>query len=156
MDQVSVFLAALLQSVAQSAPYVVIGYLIAAVLREYVPVSTMARLFAPQGIRPLLTATGIGAMLPMCSCMVIPLGVGLVRSGAAPGTVLSFLVTAPALSPVAVILSLTLMGLTFTTVYVLTVLLGALLLGLIGNRALRGLTAPASPTCADEPLQGGP
>ncbi len=155
MDHVSLFAAALLQSIAQAAPYVVIGYLVAALIREYVSLATMSRLFASRGWLPLVTATGIGALLPMCSCTVIPVGVGLVKAGAARGTVLTFLTTAPALSPVAVVLALSLLGPTMTALYVGTVLIGALLLGIVANLVLaRGepsfrATLPANP--ADEP-----
>jgi uncharacterized membrane protein YraQ (UPF0718 family) len=138
MEHLNLFAAALIQSVAQSAPYVVIGYLIAALIREYVPLATMTRLFARRGVRPLLTSAGIGALLPMCSCTVIPLAVGLVRAGAARGTILPFLVTAPVLSPVAIVLALSLLGPTMTLLYVGTCVIGALVLGIIGQRLLRG------------------
>ncbi len=155
MDHVSLFAAALLQSVAQAAPYVVIGYLVAALIREYVSLATMSRLFASRGWLPLVTATGIGALLPMCSCTVIPVGVGLVKAGAARGTVLTFLTTAPALSPVAVVLSLSLLGPTMTALYVGTVVIGAFVLGVVGNLMLaRGeaaFRATLPPNPADAP-----
>ncbi len=136
MEQWSLFVAALVQSVAQAAPYVVIGYIVAAVVREFVSMDTMHRWFAARGWRGIATAGGVGALLPLCSCTVIPLGVGLVRAGAARGTILTFMTSAPAVSPVALILSLSLLGPTLTAIYVGTVLVGAMLLGIIANRLL--------------------
>ena len=158
MEQWSLFVAAFVQSVAQAAPYVVIGYVIAAVVREYVTVAVMHRWFAARGWRGLATASGIGALLPLCSCTVIPLGVGLVRAGAARGTILTFLTTAPAISPVAIILSLSLLGPTLTALYVGVVVVGAVVIGLVANRLLQKselafqAALPANP--ADVPTTG--
>nr|MBA3938995.1 permease [Planctomycetota bacterium] len=151
MDHLDRFLAAFIQALAQSAPYLVVGYLIAAVIREYVPVATMARWFSARGVRPVLTATGIGCLLPMCSCTVLPLGIGMVKGGAARGTILSFLITAPALSPVAVLLCLSLMGGTFTVLYVTTCVSGALIAGFIGNALLRNEPPPTGEACTVDP-----
>ena len=158
MEQWSLFVAAFVQSVAQAAPYVVIGYVIAAVVREYVTVAVMNRWFDARGWRGLATASGIGALLPLCSCTVIPLGVGLVRAGAARGTILTFLTTAPAISPVAIILSLSLLGPTLTALYVGVVVVGAVVIGLVANRLLQKselafqAALPANP--ADVPTTG--
>ncbi len=158
MHHLDLFLAALLQSLAQSAPYILIGYLLAAVIREWVPLSTMARLFADRGLRPVGAAVGLGSLLPMCSCTVIPVGVGLVRGGAARGTILAFLVAAPAISPVAVGLCLALLGPVFAALYAGTVLLGAVVLGLVGNRVLRSgpPTEPATACVVEPPRSARP
>lgn len=133
MHGVELFLAAFVQSVAQSAPYLVLGYLIAAVIREWFSLEQLSGAFGSRGLRPVLTAAGIGSLLPMCSCTVIPVAVGLVRSGAARGTVLAFLVTAPALSPISIIMGIGLLGPLYTAVWLGTVAVGAVALGLIGN-----------------------
>jgi uncharacterized protein len=130
------FIAAFVQSVAQAAPYVVIGFIIAALLREFMSMAYLQRAFSARGLRGLFLATGVGALLPLCSCTVIPVGVGLVKSGAARGTVMSFLTSAPAVSPVAIILSLSLLGPKLTAIYVLSVMLGAALIGAVANRLL--------------------
>lgn len=144
MDFIGPFFLTLAFTLAETAPYVLLGYFIAAIIREFLPQEFLARWLGPHGIAPLLKALGIGSILPICSCGVVPLSVGLVRCGAAQGTVLSFMATAPALSPVSVILGLSLLGAPFMGAYIGLVLLGAFLMGLIGNRFLpvgRGLDA---------------
>ncbi|VGO15381.1 hypothetical protein PDESU_03964 [Pontiella desulfatans] len=51
-----------------------------------------------------------GALLPICSRGTIPLGIGLVRSGAAKGTTLSFMTSSPAISVVPILLGLKFLG----------------------------------------------
>jgi len=136
MEFIGQFILTLTFTLAETAPYVLLGYFIAAIIREFLPQEFLARWLGPHGIAPLLKALGIGSILPICSCGVVPLSVGLVRCGAAQGTVLSFMATAPALSPVSVILGISLLGVPFMGAYIGLILLGAFLMGLIGNRFL--------------------
>jgi uncharacterized protein len=69
---------------------------------------------------------------------VIPLGIGAFKCGSARGTTLSFLTSAPTISPVAVLLAFSLLGPQITFIFIGVVLLGSLLTGVIGNRALGG------------------
>ena len=73
MDSVSVFLGALFQALAQGAPYIVMGYLAAAIIREFVPVRVLTSNFSDRGIVPIMRAVGVGAFLPICSCGIMPL-----------------------------------------------------------------------------------
>lgn len=136
MDGFQYFLDALFQALLKSAPYVVVGYLVAAFIREGLPRNLLMRALGSKGIRPLFNAVGIGALLPICSCGTIPLGVGLVRSGAARGTTLSFMTSSPALSPVSILLGLKLLGMELTALYCGVVVLGSLVMGALGNRVL--------------------
>ena len=132
------FLNALLFSLAQSAPYIVIGYLVAAFIKEFVSVGELTRHFGDKGVRPLLHALGVGAILPICSCGVIPLGVGAFKCGSARGTTLAFMTSAPTIAPVAILLSVSLLGGSFTAMYVAIALTGSVLIGLFGNWLLGG------------------
>lgn len=96
MDILSTFFSALFSSLAQGAPYIIIGYLVAAVIKEFVPVRVMAQQFGNKGVLPLFKAVGLGALLPICSCGVIPLGIGAYKCGTARGTALAFMMSATA------------------------------------------------------------
>ena len=135
MDIVARFSAGFLQALAQSAPWLVIGYIVAGIIREWVPDQTLARWFRPGGAG-IARAAGAGAMMPLCSCTVIPVGVGLARQGAGAGSVLTFLMTGPALSPVAILLFVTLLGPAMAILLVVGCLVGAVLTGLVADRLL--------------------
>ncbi len=91
MDHLSLFFNSLFMALAMSAPYLVLGYIAAALIKEYISRESLAMHLGDKGVRPILNAVGIGALLPICSCGVIPLGVGVHRAGAARGTALSFM-----------------------------------------------------------------
>ena len=137
---------ALLVSLGESAPFVIVGLVLAGLIREFVPASVLKNRLGGSGILPVLRAVGLGALLPICSCSTIPLGLGMARSGAGTGTVLSFMTSAPALSPVTIVLGLSLLGLSLLGpsvlgAYSFAVLLGSCCLGLLGNKVLQTWTA---------------
>ena len=127
------FLFGLIQTLADTAPYIIIGFFFAALVHEFVPVALLARHFSDKGIWPVVRATFTGILLPVCSCGVVPLGVGIFKGGAARGTTLSFMASTPALSPVSILLCLNLLGIKFTAIYLGMVLCGAFLIGLLAN-----------------------
>lgn len=143
------FLVGLLTTLSQAAPFLILGYMVAAVIREFVPIETLTSHFGATAAG-VLRAVTVGSLLPICSCGVVPLGVGLVRSGAAVGTTLAFMHSAPAISPVAVLLAWNILGPTLTGAYIVAVLLGALGLGLIANKTL----GPAPERAAPEAPRG--
>ena len=135
---VTTFLASLLGFLAQSAPFIILGYFVAALIKEFVPLEVFVRYFSGKGWRPLLRALGVGCMLPMCSCAVVPVGVGAFRCGASRGTTLSFICSGPMVSPVAVFLAFSYLVPTLVACFVVTALVGSLLIGVVGNRLLAG------------------
>lgn len=127
---------ALLVSLGESAPFVIVGLLLAGIIREFVPAKVLKKRLGGSGVAPVLRAVGLGAVLPICSCSTIPLGLGMARSGAGTGTALAFMTSAPALSPITIVLGISLLGPILLGTYSLLVLCGSLLLGMAGNRLL--------------------
>lgn len=142
MDHLSLFFNSLFMALAMSAPYLVLGYVAAAMIKEYVSRESLARHLGDSGVRPVLNAVGIGALLPICSCGVIPLGVGVQRAGAARGTALAFMTSSPAISPVSVIMVGMMLGPVYLITYMAVALVGSFLIGLMGNHLLRDKTRP--------------
>ena len=128
---------ALLVSLGESAPFVILGLLLAGLIREFVPAGALKKRIGGTGLAPVLRAVGLGAVLPICSCSTIPLGLGMTRSGARTGTALAFMTSAPAISPVTVVLGFTLLGPALLASYATAVICGSCLIGLIGNNLLR-------------------
>ena len=124
---------ALLASLSESAPFVILGLLLAGLIHEFVPQSVIEKRLGGVGFAPVLRAVGLGSLLPICSCSTIPLGLGMARSGASTGTVLAFMTSAPALSPVTIVLGFSLLGPALLGSYAVAVLCGSCLLGLLGN-----------------------
>ncbi len=130
------FGAAFCSVLLESAPLVVLGFVIAGLLHEFVPLTLLKRGVGGRSLMPVLRAVGVGALLPICSCSTIPLGVGLTRSGASTGTALAFMTSSPALSPVSLFLGWTVLGPALVGWYATLAIGGALLIGALGNRWL--------------------
>lgn len=89
------FTRALLHIVAESAPYLVLGFVAAGLLRALIPRERVRALLGTEGWRSVLRASLIGVPLPLCSCSVIPAATGLRRSGAGRAATTSFLISTP-------------------------------------------------------------
>ena len=124
---------AIIKELLEAAPYIVLGFLLAGVIREFVSRDILNRHLGSKGLLPLTKAVGIGSLLPLCSCGTIPLGIGLYRCGAAAGTTLTFMTSTPVLSPVVIVLAWSLLGPKLAITLFASAIGGAFLLGLVGN-----------------------
>lgn len=73
----------------------------------------------------------LGIVTPFCSCSAIPLFLGFVQAGVPLGVTFSFLISAPMINEVAVILLFGLFGWKVALIYVLTGLLIAIISGFV-------------------------
>jgi len=126
----------LFNTLLESAPYIVLGFIIAGILKFWVPADVLHKHLGKKSQTALLKSVGIGSILPLCSCGTIPLGIGLYRSGAAIGNILAFMTSTPILSPVLVALALSFLGVKLTVTFVLIAIVGSYSIGLVGNRIL--------------------
>lgn len=112
------------------ALFVGISFLVA-LLREYVPESTIRRLLTGRrrGYGNILGAA-LGAVTPFCSCSTIPIMVGLMKAGAPFGSTISFLLASPLLNPVIILLFLAIFGWQVTVIYTVVCFLLVVLLGI--------------------------
>lgn len=77
----------------ESAPFLLLGMVIAGVIHHFIPQRWVEKTLG--GKSSVLNAALIGAPLPLCSCSVIPVAMGIRRSGASKASTASFLVATP-------------------------------------------------------------
>ena len=77
------------------SPFLLLGFLIAGLIKVFLPEEWVARRLGGRGAGPVLKAALLGVPLPLCSCGVIPAALGLRRQGASRGATLSFMVSTP-------------------------------------------------------------
>lgn len=77
------------------APYLLLGFAIAGLVQVFVDPARLQRLFKGEGVKPVATASVLGAPLPLCSCSVIPVASGLRKAGAGKGPTSAFLIATP-------------------------------------------------------------
>lgn len=130
-----------------AAPFVMIGLLSAGLIKAWVPQQRLASWLGGDGLWPITKAAVMGAPLPLCSCAVIPVALGLHRAGASRGSTLSFLIATPETGVDSIFISYALLGPFMTVVRPVTAILSGIMTGLLGS-----LVSPGRHTAAPTPL----
>ena len=102
----------------ESAGWVVVSLALGGIIHEFLPTSGLRRQLNRPGQRATAGAVFLGALLPICSCGVIPLAISLYRTGVRLGPVMAFAAATPIINPAAVIISYALLGPALTVAYV--------------------------------------
>lgn len=144
---------------AELAPWFLLGAWVAGLMHGLAPSGFVRRRFS--GTSGVVWATVLGIPLPLCSCAVIPTGIGLRRNGASEGASVGFLIATPQTGIDSVFVTAAFLGWTFA-IYKLVV---ALILGVtagwiiewFGNKSPAGLgektsdaSQPTSSCCQAE------
>lgn len=94
----------------ESAPWLLLGFVIAGLMKMFIPGQLLARHLGQPGLGATIKAALIGAPLPLCSCGVIPAAMGLRRSGASKAATTSFMISTPETGVDSISLSYALLG----------------------------------------------
>lgn len=113
--------------------WLVLSFILAGALHNILSPARFQRVLGNRRFSSIVKATLSGMLLPVCSCGVIPLGIGLYYSGAYLGPTLAFMTATPIINPAAVILAYGLLGPQIATVYLIAGFLAPVLIGSIGN-----------------------
>jgi len=114
--------------------WIVLSLLVAGLVHEFIDNLRFRKLMRHPGPASLYGAVGIGALLPTCSCGVIPLAVSFYLNGARLAAVITFAAATPVINPAAVVLSYALLGPELTLAYVAFGLLAPVAAGLVTER----------------------
>lgn len=142
---------ALLDLTFESAPPLLLGYVLAGLLVAFLPTSGVGMGANRSALGQALTGMAVGLPMPVCSCGVLPLYETFVRRGAPVVAALSFLVATPELGVDAVLLSVPLLGLPLTVARVVTAALVAIVVALLVGRAVPAHTCSTENTTAPPP-----
>jgi uncharacterized membrane protein YraQ (UPF0718 family)/copper chaperone CopZ len=143
------FLANLWSVLLELSPWLLLGAVAAGLLHGLVPPGLIrTQLRGPLGV---LKAVAVGVPLPLCSCGVIPTGLGLHRDGASQGATVGFLTATPQTGVDSVLVSASFLGWPFA----LSKVVAALVTGTIGGLLADAVDedpapapSPSAATCA--------
>jgi uncharacterized membrane protein YraQ (UPF0718 family) len=96
------------QAAVEASTTLLVGFLVAGVMRRMMGPEGVRRLFGGEGWKGLFRAWGVGTLLPVCSLGVIPIAFEMRRSGVRSGTILAFVLAAPHINPLSLLYGLTL------------------------------------------------
>ena len=120
--------------VIESAPWLLVGYLLAGIIRQVIPSSWVEKQLAEPGFASIAKGALIGAPLPLCSCGVIPAALAIRKAGASKGATSSFLVATPETGVDSISFSYAVLGPIFAFMRPMGALISAVVAGVLVNR----------------------
>lgn len=143
--------------ILESGFWIVLSLIVAGLMHEYVDPEKIRGLMHRSGYAGILGALGLGAVLPTCSCGVIPLAVSFYLSRIRLAAVMTFAAATPVINPAAVVLSYALLGPELTIAYIIFGLTAPVITGLAAERwgkpvmtpIAEGLNACGKTSCCD-------
>ena len=115
------------------AIYILIGVLVAGVLKQIIPQDFVSKHLGSDTFSSVIKSSLFGIPLPLCSCSVIPFATSLKKEGASSGSVLSFLISTPITGADSIMATYGFFGWIFTIYRVVTSLIIAIVAGVLQN-----------------------
>jgi uncharacterized protein len=134
IQYVSEYARHLLGVTLELAPWLLLGCIVAGVLHVFIPPGTIKRHLGTPGFGGILKAALAGVPMPLCSCGVIPAGIGLRKDGASRGASVSFLVATPQTAVDSTFVSYSFLGWPFALFKLASSFLTGLLAGALAER----------------------
>lgn len=125
-------LESIIDTTLELSPWFLLGMLVAGILHVALP-----RNFVRQQLRGrwgVAKAVALGVPMPLCSCGVIPTGLGLKRDGASNGAALGFLISTPQTGVDSILVSASFLGWPFALFKVLAAAVTGLVGGWVADR----------------------
>jgi uncharacterized membrane protein YraQ (UPF0718 family)/copper chaperone CopZ len=118
----------------EMSPYLLLGFLIAGILKYSFRPGTLKKHMGKANLRSVVNAALLGVPMPLCSCGVIPTGIGLYRNGASKGATQSFLISTPQTGVDSIMITYSLLGLPFAIIRPIAAFLTGIAGGVITNK----------------------
>jgi len=117
---------------AELAPWLILGLVVAGLFHVVLPAGLVAQHL--RGTSGVFKAVGLGVPLPLCSCGVIPAGIGLKKDGASSGSAIGFLIATPQTGVDSIMVSASMLGWPFALMKVGAALVTGVVGGLLTER----------------------
>jgi len=127
------YLGELARLVNEMSPYLLLGFLFAGILRVVFPRQLITRYMGQSNFRSVFNASLLGVPMPLCSCGVLPAGIGFYRNGASRGPTISFLISTPQTGVDSILATYSLLGLPLAIIRPVVALVTGLVGGVLGN-----------------------
>lgn len=118
----------------EMSPYLLFGFLIAGILKVFVPKDIYTQNLSKPNFRSVLLSALAGVPLPLCSCGVIPTAMSLHKEGASKGATVSFLISTPQTGVDSIAATYSLLGLPFAIIRPIVAFLTGIFGGIIANK----------------------
>ncbi|MDZ7853540.1 MAG: SO_0444 family Cu/Zn efflux transporter [Halomonas sp.] len=141
---------AILAVALSAAPWLLLGLVMAGLIKALVSEALLQRWVGGQGLGSIARAAVIGAPLPLCSCGAIPTALAMYRGGASRGPATAFLIGTPGIGVDSMAITYALLGPFMAVARATSAVLTAIVTGLLVGRTVAS-SEPASGAPRDEP-----
>lgn len=128
------YITPLIDLLNEMTPYLLLGFLIAGILHEFIPRRIYADKLSRNNFSSVLWAALFGIPLPLCSCGVIPTATSIYREGASKGATVSFLISTPQTGVDSILATASVIGIPFAVIRPVVAFITAIVGGTITNR----------------------
>lgn len=128
------YITPLIELLNEMSPYLLLGFLIAGILHEFVPQKIYRTGLSKGNTRSVILAALFGVPLPLCSCGVIPTAMSLRREGVSKGATTSFLISTPQTGIDSILATASLLGVPFALLRPIIAFTTAIIGGCLVNR----------------------
>ncbi len=122
------------EALKSSSDWLIMSFIFAGILRNFVSPEKFQKMLGNNKLSSIFKSIFSAILLPVCSCGTFPIAISMYYSGAHIGPCLTFLTANPVLNPIAILLSLGLLGPKLTILYIITGLVLSILVGVISNK----------------------
>lgn len=148
MDYIEAYFRALYLLVTEMAPYLLLGFVFAGLLKVFFPPALLHRYMGKSNSRSVFFAGLLGVPLPLCSCGVLPTGISLYRNGASRGSATSFLISTPQTGVDSILVTYSMLGAPMAVIRPVVALITGFFGGVFTNLFVKD--QPASACTMDE------
>ncbi len=117
------------------SPWLLLGMLLSGLMHVLLPKNFIRQKLT--GTAGIFKAVGLGVPLPLCSCGVVPAGIGLKNQGASTGAAIGFIISTPQTGVDSILVSASFFGWPFAIFKMLTAAITGLIGGWLADRATK-------------------
>lgn len=134
MELVKTYMLELAGLVNEMSPYLLLGFFFAGLLRVAFPTKIITRYMGGGNLKSVVNASLLGIPMPLCSCGVLPTGIGFYKNGASRGSTVSFLISTPQTGVDSILATYAMLGLPLAIIRPVVALFTGIGGGLLANR----------------------
>ena len=117
--------------IAQFAPYLLLGFVVASFLQYLIPEDFIVKQLGKKGFLSILRSTLWGIPLPLCSFSVIPVASSIKNSGASKGSTIAFLSATPQTGVDSLLATAALLGWPFAIIKLIIAFIAGIISGVL-------------------------